>query len=126
MGKPVLHLHDHRAAKGIQPIQGVRTAEKAEARDRIHRHEVPVHRIAQGLVEPHAVLVDRQAHGQTEQRRRSIASIVQIALQRIALGRVGVNSAEAPTEETRNIGAAAGREFFCGGGLDDAGKVARA
>ena len=125
MAEPVLHLHDHRAAQGIQSIQGVRAAEQAEACDRIHGHEVPVHGVAQGFVEPHTVLVDRQTHGQAQQRRGGIAPIVEVRLQRIALGGVDMHTAEAPAEVTGNVGAAAGRKLICRGGLDNAGKLAR-
>ena len=126
MAEPILHLHDHRATERIQPVQGIRAAEQAEACDRIHGHQIPVHRIAQGFVEPHAVLVDRQTHGQAEQRRCGIASIVEVGLQRIALGRVEMHTAEAPAEKIRDFRAAARRKFFGYGGLDDAGIFARA
>jgi hypothetical protein len=79
----VLHLHAERAAKRIQAKRRI----VADHVDRTHRdrwNEVPIDRIAKGLVDPHAVLVDRQSLRRPRYGRSVKAAKLDIWLKRIA------------------------------------------
>ena len=120
----VLHGEHDGSTQGVESVEGIRSAEQTHAGDRASRYQVPVDRVAQGFIEAHAVLVDGESHGQAEQRRCGVASVVEIGLQRVALCGVDVDAPGMSGEVARNVRAAAGPEIVRVGGLDAAREVA--
>ena len=58
----VLHLDRQRAAERVEPVDRI-VRDEVDPLNRIFRDEVPVHRVAENLVDAHAVLIDRQPCG---------------------------------------------------------------
>ena len=63
----------------------------------------PVDGIAKRLVHPHRILINGNALRQTKQRRTNIATILHIALQRIALRFIDEHASHVATQEIRQI-----------------------
>ena len=78
--KAVLHIDDEGAAEAIEAVEWVRTAAKGNLVNSGLRQQVPIDRIAKGLIDAHAVLVDRQPLGQPQQRRRGKAPVLHVSL----------------------------------------------
>ena len=84
-GNAVLHAQGDGAALGVQSEHRIGAGNHLDASDREAGRHVPVHQIAEGLVQAHAVLIDRQPLGIAQHRRGVEAAKAQIGLQRIAL-----------------------------------------
>src|SRR5207244_9280903 len=74
-----------RAAERVEAEQRVRSGDQIDRGDRRSRDQVPVHGIAEGLVDAHAVLVHRDPLRRAEQRRGGEAPVADIGLEGIAL-----------------------------------------
>ena len=61
--------------------------------------EIPVHGVAEDFVDPHAVLIHREALGCAEERRGGEAAEAHVALQRIALRIIDLYSGKAFIEQ---------------------------
>ena len=87
----VLHLDRDRAAERIESENRV-AREHVEPVDRPLRDEVPVHRVAEGLVDAHAVLVDRQALRHADHGRSLKAAVLHVGLERVPRGVIDVDA----------------------------------
>src|SRR5687768_12514289 len=76
----VARLDRQRAAEGIQAEERVRTGNQVDAGDRERWQRVPIDRVAERLVDAHAVLIHGKSLRGTEQRRRRKASKHEIRL----------------------------------------------
>ena len=76
--------------------------------------QVPVHRIAERLVDAHAVLVDRQALRRAQHRRGLEAAVEQVGLQGIVEIGVQIDAADPPVQGVGDAGRTGRREI--GGG----------
>src|SRR4029450_11007642 len=65
----VLGVYGERAAQRVEPEDRIRARDDVDPGDGQLRGEVPPHRVAESVVEAHAVEVDRQADGTAGQRR---------------------------------------------------------
>jgi hypothetical protein len=74
-----------RAAERIETERGHRARKQLHARDRGARQQVPVHDVAESLVDAHAVLEHRDALRRAEQRRRRQSAEIERLLVRVAL-----------------------------------------
>jgi hypothetical protein len=101
--EPVLGLHGQRAAQRVQAEQRVGAGVQRQRRDGGLGDEVPADDIAEGLVQPHAVHVERQALLRAQQRRGGVAAVVHVGLESVALHLVEVDAAQAPVHEARQV-----------------------
>ena len=99
--KPVFHLHGQGAAQCVQSEQGVGAADEVDAVNGGLWQQVPVHRIAQRLVDADAVLINRHPLGQAQQWRGGVAAILHIWLQWVVLGVVMGDAPQVVSEEVR-------------------------
>ena len=83
-----LGAQGQRAAQGVEAEGRVGAGDQVDAGDRRVGDQVPVHRVAEGLVDAHPVHVDRQPLGGAEQRRGGEAAVVEVHLEGVALGLV--------------------------------------
>ena len=83
--EPVLHPNGHRAAQRVQPIQR-RRAQNIHPVDRDVRNEVPVDRVAEGLIDAHAILIDGDTLRGAEYRRRIEATNQNVRLKGVGQG----------------------------------------
>ena len=72
----VFGLQGQRSAERVQPEQRVRARHQRHFRNGDSRDEVPAHHVAERLIEPDSVHVDRDALRRAEQRRGGVAAIV--------------------------------------------------
>ncbi len=84
IGEAGLQSHRQRSTQGVQAEYRVGALER-DRRDRLIGDQVPVDRVAEWLVEPRPIQIDRQALGVAGQRRGLETPIVQIGLERIVL-----------------------------------------
>ena len=99
----VLELNVHRAAKCVQAEYGIGTFD-IDPVDCDVRDEIPIHGIAEGLVEPQAVYVDRQTLGSSLQARSGEPVIEKCRLERIARRGVQTDSADLLIERLDQVG----------------------
>ncbi len=112
-----------RAAERVQTEQGVRTGNEVDRRDRGARDQIPVHRVAERLVDAHAVLVHRDPLRRAEQRRSAEPAISDVGLKGVALVFVDVYAGEPPAHEFRQIERVLPRDLFSGDRLDVCGNL---
>ena len=86
MRKTALGADGQCTAQGVEAEGRVGAGDKVDAGNGRMRNQIPIHRIAEGLVHPHAIDVDRQPLGRAKQRRGGEAAVVEVGLVRIALG----------------------------------------
>ncbi len=82
-GEAVLHAHVDRPAERIQPEHRI-VGDHLEPVDGHGRDEVPAHVVAEGLVDPHPVLVDGQALGHPGHGRGDEAAKLEVRLKVVA------------------------------------------
>ena len=118
---------DARGVSGVREaglgLERQRAAERVEAEERIrprHQHHaghgvggqrVPVHRVAERLVHPHAVLVDGQPLRQAQQRRRGEAPELHVRLERAGLRLVQVHAGERVAQLRTHVDASRARQL---------------
>ena len=95
MGEPVLHPEGQSTAQGVQTEGRVGARQKLQRADGEAGHQIPVDQIAKGFVDPHAVLVDRQALRFAKGRRGGEAAKAEAGLQRVGLVVAGGDRADA-------------------------------
>ena len=93
--RAVLGLDRQRAAERVEPEQRIRPRHQRNLRDGDARDQVPTHHVAERLVQPDAVHVDRKALRRAEQRRGGVAAVIHVRLERVALDFVDVDAVEA-------------------------------
>jgi hypothetical protein len=71
------------APPSVQAEQRVRSGHQVDAGDGVARQQIPVHGIAEGLIEPHAVLVHGKTLRKAKQRRAREPAKLKIGLKRI-------------------------------------------
>ena len=98
-----LGVDRQRATQGVQAEQGVRARDELDARDGRLRQQVPVHHVAERLVDAHAVLEHRQALRHPHQRRGGEAAKGDVQLVRVALCRVHGDAARVALQELRQV-----------------------
>ena len=76
----------------LRPNSGFDPGISVVERDGDARDQIPADHLAERLVQPHAVHVDRQALRRAEQRRRGVAAIVHVGLERVVLHLVDVDA----------------------------------
>jgi hypothetical protein len=96
-------MRNERAAKCVQPEHRLRPGQHLHAVDGGHGDEVPVDRVAEGVVDAHAVLVNGQTLRQPQQWRRGKAAKVEIGLQRIVLRVIDAHAAELPIQKVSEV-----------------------
>ena len=79
----VLHLDRDRAAERVEAVDRIARRQR-HAVDGVLGDEVPVHGVAEHLVDAGAVLIDGDALGRARHRRRGEAAIIEVGLERIA------------------------------------------
>ena len=112
--RAALGVDRKRPAQGVEAVGRHRPRQQLDARDGRARKQVPVHDVAESLVDPHAILKHRQAFRRAEQRRRGEAAEIERLLERVALPGADIDTACLGPEElrqrtparTRDIGAA--------------------
>src|SRR5258708_21507273 len=87
IGETVLHLDDGRATQRVQAENRIRSFERQPIDGDIG-NQIPIERIAEGLVEPHAIGENGEALGVARKRRSLKPAVEQAGLKRIVL-RVG-------------------------------------
>ena len=80
--EPVFHADDDGAPQRVETVDGV-GADDVDARNGKIGHEIPIDRVAEGLIDAHAILVDREAFRRAEHGRRLEAAIKDVRLKRI-------------------------------------------
>ena len=116
MGEAVLHLHGQRAAERVESEHGVGAFERHPLHRRI-RDQVPIDRVAEGLVESDPVDIDRQPLSVARQGRRLEAAIHHVGLERVILGLVERNPGEAAFQRLQDAGITLAADI---GAVDDA------
>ena len=99
LAEAALGTDGERAAQRIQAEQRVRAGHQFHAGNRRMRQQFPVDRVAEGLVDAHAVDIDRQALRRAEQRRGGEAAVIEIDLEGIALDLVHVDAGQLARHE---------------------------
>ena len=117
IGEAVLKLHRDRAAERVQPEGRIGTLD-GDAIDGDVRDEIPVDRVAEGLVEARPVQIDREPLRIAAQRRGLIAAIEHVRLERIVLRVVEGDAADALLEGAQDARLSRPRHLGAG---DDAG-----
>ena len=84
-GAAVLGAQQHRAAQGVEAEHRVGDGHEADGADGVGGDQIPVHHVAEGLIEPYPVLEHRQALRRAQQGRGGKAVEMQRGLQRVAL-----------------------------------------
>ncbi len=97
VAESALELHRQGAGQGVQP-EGRVGGGQFDPLDRHVRDQVPVHRVAERLVEPGPVDIDRQPLRRAHQRRGLEAAVDQVRLERVSLGVVQGHAAERPVQ----------------------------
>ena len=115
---PVLGVDRERAAERVQPEQRVRAGHQRDRRHGDARDQIPAHHVPERLVQPDAVHVDRQPLRRAEQRRRGVAAVVDVGLERVALHLVDVHTGEASVQEVGEVERAARRDVAPDRGLN--------
>ena len=110
--------HAERRAREVAPVLGAdreRAAQRVESEDRVGARddvdpgdgqlgdEVPAHRVAEPVVEAHAVEVDRQADGAAGQGRGQEPTVRDVVLPRVALAAGDVDGPETAEEGVREV-----------------------
>ena len=93
-----LGLDRKNAAERVQAEHRIGARQQVRGGDRVARDQVPVHRVAERLVDAHAVDKHGQPLRQAEQRRSGEAAVHQVLLERIALRTVDAGAREAALE----------------------------
>ena len=93
-----LGAHRERASQRIETEHRIRARHEGDRGDRVLRNQIPVHGVAERLIHPDAVHVDRQALRRAEERRCREAVIVDIELERIVRTLAHVDAAEVVVE----------------------------
>jgi hypothetical protein len=93
VGKAVLHRHRHGTTERVQAEHGGR-AQGVDPVDGDVRDEVPIDRIAEGFVDAHAVLVDRDPLRRAEHRGRFEAAKHHVGLEWIRSRVIEVDAAQ--------------------------------
>jgi len=97
----VLHLHGHRSAERVQTKHRV-VALQRQPIDSELRDKIPVHRVAESLVDPHAVLVDGETLGNAGNRRSLKAAIGEIGLKLAAIFLIDIDLREVASGSARH------------------------
>ena len=87
-------LDRYRTAERVLAEQRVGPRDQIDRIDRDLRYQVPVDGVAKGLVDTHAILVDRQPLRQSEQGRGGITAVIEVRLERVVGGVVDVDAAQ--------------------------------
>ena len=98
-----LHYFMIRDALSKHPEQRVAARHQRDRGDGRLGHQVPAHHVAEGLVQAHAVHVDRQALRAAQQRRRAVAAVVHVGLEGVVLHLVDVHAAQAAVHEAAEV-----------------------
>ncbi len=112
IGEAVLHRHCRGAAQSIQPEHRCR-AQYVDPVDGDIRNEVPIDRVAESLVDTHAVLVDRHALRRTEHRRRLEATKQQVGLEGVRERIVEIDGADLLIECAEHVGGTVAGQVAC-------------
>ena len=107
-----------RAAQRVEPEQRIRSRHQRELRNRDLGDEVPGNDIAEGLVLPDAVHIDRDPFRRSQQRRSRVAPIAHVGLVWILLILIDVDRTEALIQQIGKIERAAPLQIERAGGLD--------
>ena len=103
IAEPVLHLHRQSAAERVQAEHGLRPGQHLHAIDCRHGNEIPIDRIAERIVDAHAVLIDGQSLRQSQERRCGETAKVEVGLQRVVLSMIDAHAAELPVQEVAQV-----------------------
>src|SRR6202044_3346038 len=93
-----LGLNRECAAQGVEPEHGIGARYERHGGDRRFRNQVPVDGVAEGLVQAHAVHIDRQALRRAEQGRGRESVVIDVQLKGIVGAFVDVDAAEVVVE----------------------------
>ena len=91
------------AAQGVEAEQRVGAGNQRDAGDGRLRQQVPVHDIAEGLVDAHAVLENRQSLGHAHQRRGGEAAEADVELVGVALRRIDIDAGRVLFQELGQV-----------------------
>jgi hypothetical protein len=95
----VLCFDRHGAAQRIQPKHRIGSRNQRDFGDRDAGDQIPAHHVSERLILPDSVHVDRDPLRRPEQRRSSIATIVQVRLEGIPLVLIDVHAAQTPVQK---------------------------
>jgi len=98
-----LGLHRQGPTQGVETEHRVGPGHERHSGDRLLGNQIPVHRVAEGFVDAHAVDVHRQALGRAEQGRGGEAVIIDVGLKRIVLALADADAAEVVVQVIRQI-----------------------
>ncbi len=103
IAETVFGTQHERAAQRIEPEHRIGAGIQRHRGNGLARNQVPAHDIAERLVETNAIHVDRHALRRAQQRRRGIAAIVDVGLQRVVLHVVHVHAAQRAIHERADV-----------------------
>ena len=83
-----------RSAQRVQPEQRIRSRDQRHLGDGVLGNQIPAHHVAERLILPHAVNIDRNPFRRAEQRRRRVAAEIHVGLKGIARHFVDVNAVQ--------------------------------
>src|SRR5690606_27597937 len=83
-----------RATERVQTEHGLRARDQLHGADGRQGNQVPIDRVAEGLVDAYAVLVHSKSLRQPEERRCRESAKVEVRLQRIVLRMIDVDARE--------------------------------
>ncbi len=90
----ILGIDRYRAAQRIESEQGIRPRHQRDLRNRDLGNQIPGNDIAEGLVLPDPVHINRNALRRAQQRRSGVAAVVHIGLVWILLVLIDVDAAQ--------------------------------
>ena len=80
---PFLVWTDSAPPRVFSPNRGSDPGISVDLGDRILGDQIPAHHVAERLILPHAVHIDRDALGRSEQRRSGVAAEIHVGLERV-------------------------------------------
>ena len=98
--------------------QWIRPRDQRGLRDGDARDQIPAHHVPEWLIEAHSIHVHRDSLGRSKQRRRGVAPVVDIRLNRVPLNFIQVDSVHPPVEKVGEIEGSALFDVDIGRGLD--------
>ena len=123
VGASALCVHRQRASERVE-AERRRAGDELHAGDRRGRQKVPVHHVAERLVQPHAVEEDRHALRRPEERRGRESAVADVRLERVPLAGIDADASRVPLQEVgsaqwplpadflRPVGLDAGRDIL--------------
>ena len=116
IGETVFHVDDDGAAQRVEPIDRI-GADDRDAVDGDVGNQVPVQRVAESLVDAHAVLIDGKTFRRAQHGRRLEAAEQNVGLKRVVEIVIDVDAAELIVERRNGARRAFAREVGGGDGL---------